>query len=109
MPIKESKFEKACINKLRKLPYSYWPPKGEPGSTRGMPDRLGCIRGRFCALEFKRSMRDAFASTNRKRLQEYTVNQVQEAGGFGSMVYPENWEMVFQQLKEMAYGVRETS
>ncbi len=102
--MKESAFEKKCIEVLRKLPYSYWPPKGEPGSARGVPDRCGCVRGKYVALEFKRGLREVLTYSARGKLQEYTVNEIQSAQGYGAFVYPENWETVLQKIKELAHG-----
>jgi len=102
--MKESTFEKKFIARLKKLPYSYWEDKGETGAIRGLTDRRGCVRGRYIGLEFKRSMAEALSNRSHKRLQEYTVHQIQEAGGYGTFVYPENAEVVYEYIKEIAHG-----
>jgi hypothetical protein len=102
--MKESSFEKKCIKELQNLPYSYWPPKGEPGSSRGVPDRIGCVRGKYVALEFKRSLKEVLAKSNGKAMQAYTVTQVQEAGGYGTFVCPETWPQIYQKIKELSHG-----
>lgn len=102
--MKESAFEKKCIKQLKELPQSYWPPKGEPGSSRGVPDRIGCIRGRFIGLEFKKSLREALKTSPRHKLQRFTCDEIQEAGGYSAFVFPENWELVYAVLKGIAHG-----
>lgn len=95
----ESKFEKKCIEELRALPCSYWPPKVESLSVRGEPDRVGCVNGHFVALEFKRSEAEAKRQTGRVILQKQILNKIKMAGGVGFVAYPENWDFVLKQIK----------
>jgi hypothetical protein len=102
---KESVFEKKAIKILRSLPHSYWPDKSPSGSIRGLPDRIGCVNGRYVALEFKRSMKDAMKHCERLPLQLHTLNQIDAANGYAVLCCPENWHIVLAHVKEMA-GVK---
>jgi hypothetical protein len=95
----ESRFEKKCVEELRKLPNSFWPDKTPAGPIRGLHDRVGCINGHFISLEFKRSR-----SAARSALQKHNLNKIRDAGGHTYFVYPENWVEIFEQLKELAHG-----
>jgi hypothetical protein len=60
---------------------------------RGVPDFLCCLNGWFVALELKRSRRAKVQD-----LQLYYLTRITNAGGFGILVYPENWEQVYKFL-----------
>lgn len=103
----ESKFERMCINELRKLPNSYWPDKTDALSVRGLPDRVGCVDGIYCALEFKQNAAEARRKTGRIVLQKKTLEDIERAGGFTAVVYPENWPFVLMEIESIAYrGLR---
>ena len=55
---------------------------------------IGCLNGKFVALELKK---DAKAPIG--KLQVHILNLINDAGGLGLVVYPENWEEVFIELK----------
>ena len=98
----ESPFEKKCIKQLQKLPNSYWPPKSDSVMIRGIPDRVGCVNGVYCALEFKKSEADSRGKTGRIVLQRKTLADIEKAGGFQAIVYPENWDFVFMEIEHIA-------
>jgi hypothetical protein len=78
---------------LKLLPRCYFFIK-QADSVRGIPDIIGCLDGRFFALEVKKSK----ASMNhpRTKLQEYTIHCIKCAGGLGLFIYPENFEGIMQ-------------
>lgn len=94
----ESNFEKKCIRELRLLPMSYWPDKPDAGSIRGTPDRVGCVNTVYCALEFKKSESEALKKTGRIVLQKFVLGEIESAGGFSALVWPSNWELVYDEL-----------
>lgn len=55
-------------------------------TTRGIPDLLCCVNGKFLAIEVK--------ATNGRasKLQEITIEQIKNAGGYGIILYPQNFE-----------------
>jgi len=91
--LKESAFERRCIEELRKIG-GYWPDKADALSIRGLPDRVGCVMGVFVALEFKKSLAETRKRTGRIVLQEKTLQDIRANGGLAFMVCPENWEQV---------------
>lgn len=98
----ESSFEKKFLEEVKKLPRTYVPPKVDAPSVRGIPDRILCVNGKFVALEFKRSGADLKRSG--ARLQEFTLNEIEKAGGFSRFVFPANRDMVMNLIKELAFG-----
>ncbi len=54
---------------------------GSPLQIAGLPDIIGCYRGRFVGLEAKRE------GGKPTRLQLYTMGKIREAGGMTSLIY----------------------
>lgn len=61
-------------------------------SLRGIPDRIGCYKGCFFALELK--TKKGVAS----KLQKYVLGKIRESGGFAEKVRPQDWEEVKARL-----------
>jgi len=99
----EAAFERKCMKELGQLPNSFWFPKGDPGAILGNPDRVGCICGTLVSLEFKASEAEMLKKTKRRALQHYNIIRVKEAGGYAAFVYPEIWNIIYTQLKEIAW------
>ena len=89
----ESDFKKKVLVALKALP-GCWFVKTQQVSIRGTPDILACVRGRFVALELKRS-----AEAKIDVLQTYNIEGIRKAGGYGAVVSPENWLDVLGQLR----------
>lgn len=70
----------------------------EAASIRGIPDVIGLINGKFVALEFKKSVSEARKKTGRIVLQRYNIGIVNKCGGYGTFIYPENFEDVYSHL-----------
>lgn len=83
---------------LRGIPGSWWE-KIQQKSIRGTPDILGCVQGKFVALELKKD-----SKANIDELQKYKLEQISKAGGLSAIVYPENWEKVYSILTHIAKG-----
>ena len=66
-------------------------------SIRGIPDRIGCINGKFFALELKRS-----AKAKRAPLQEFVIKKINDSGGFAEFIFPENHDEIMKELER--YG-----
>ena len=64
-------------------------------SVRGIPDYIGCVKGRFVALELKK---DARAASKTCKLQEYILSKIKQAGGIAEVVHPENFQEIHDQL-----------
>lgn len=73
----------------------------EAKSLRGYPDILGCVNGRFIALECKRSQSESLHNTGRICLQKKILRDIQRSGGFASFIYPENEYYILEQLENL--------
>lgn len=89
----ESIFQDKVLADLDELPYT-WSEKISQIAIRGTPDIICCIAGNFVALELKAS-----AHSPSSRLQDYKIQKIIEAGGFGLVVFPEIWPAVLKKLK----------
>lgn len=96
----EKNFEKRAIQELRSWPNSWWPDKSHAGSVRGLPDRIGCVNGIIVALEFKKTKSEAAKKKGRAVLQRHILDEIERAGGYGAFVYPGNWELVKEEIKD---------
>lgn len=85
---------------LDALPNS-WFESIQQKTIRGTPDLIGCINGGFVAIEFKSSDGDV------SKLQEYKLNRIAAAGGFGIVVSPKSWKHVYELLKQLATGEKD--
>ena len=94
----ESHFSKLVKKKLESFDKLWYVVK-EAKSLRGIPDILGCYYGHFFAIELKKSESESRKNTGRIVLQKYTLRQIDLAGGFGYIAYPENLEEVLTDLQ----------
>ncbi len=67
-------------------------------TIKGDPDLMLCVKGKFVALELKSENGRA------SKLQEYKINKINQAGGIGLIVYPENWPEVLNLVQSLARG-----
>ena len=70
----------------------------EAGSIRGLPDIMGCYKGRFFGWELKKSLSDTQKQTGRIVLQRHRLQQIQKAGGHSALVCPENLDESLEDL-----------
>ena len=63
----------------------YW--GGGEFTKAGIPDILCCCNGRFLGIEVKAQ------NGKPSPLQIHNLKQIDEAGGFGILLYPEQWEL----------------
>jgi hypothetical protein len=59
----------------------------------GTPDILGCVRGRFVALEIKAEEKSPVSE-----LQKLKLERIASAGGTALVVHPQNWTDVQKTL-----------
>lgn len=94
----ETKFKLKLRPKIESLPKSNWV-KIQQVSIRGVPDFLGCVNGKFVALELKKDSRAPIS-----RLQLHFIKRVNKNGGFARVIYPENMNEVLEELWNFCYG-----
>jgi hypothetical protein len=87
------------MEKLKKFKGIYFFKK-EAASLRGYPDIIGCLNGLFFGLEVKKSKSEAVLQTGRSQLQKYQLESINNAGGYATMIYPENEKEVLAELKK---------
>ena len=92
--------EKAFENKVKKFLkenncyfIKYW--AGAAFTKSGVPDVLCCCNGKFLGIELK--------ALNGKAsdLQIYNLKKIDEAGGFGILLYPKD----FEKFKNLIYDI----
>ncbi len=80
------------MHRLRELPDT-WCYKNVAVSVSGIPDIIGCHRGRFFAWELK------IGSNKPTKLQAHILDEIENAGGLALVVYPETLEEAFNDLR----------
>lgn len=89
----EQAWQKYVLTELKAIPKSYWfvPPTK---SRRGIPDIIGCVNGRFVALELK--LKKAKEDPSRESLQRHELKKIKEAGAPVAFerLNEDNWEEV---------------
>jgi len=78
-----------------------WYRRIEDDSQRGILDLFGCVGPFFFVLELKRDRAAAKAKRDGHELQKWMLRTIQKTGAFARVVYPENWDMVYEELKEL--------
>lgn len=96
----EANFTKKVKNYLDTLDkcwfFKVW---GGGMQTRGIPDILGVVNGKFFALELKAT--DGKSSA----LQRRTVDLITKAGGYAKVVYPVDYDQMVNDLEAIKNGV----
>lgn len=95
--MKEHKFQHQVKKRLSEID-GLWHFTKEALALRGLPDIIGCYKGKFFAWELKRSKQEAAKNTGRIVLQRYLLTLITQAGGIGRVVYPDNLEECLQEL-----------
>ena len=93
----ESQFQSYVKRRLSEIDGLFFFVK-EAKSLRGLPDIIGCYKGRFFGWELKRSRSEAQKTTGRIALQRHKLSQIQMAYGIGEIVHPENLEQKLAEL-----------
>lgn len=84
--------------RLKTIP-NLWFFKASERTLAGIPDFVLCVNGMFVALELKRD-----SKAKATRLQEFTLENINKAGGLGVVVRPENFEKVMRVIEILAKG-----
>jgi Holliday junction resolvase len=81
-PPLERAIVKQTLTKLRARGGFWIKVHGSPFQLAGIPDILGCYRGRFIAFEVKREV--GLVPT---RIQAYQMEKIRAAGGFATLIF----------------------
>jgi Holliday junction resolvase len=87
----ETQFKTKVMRKLKEKG-GFWY-KTSDKFVRGIPDILGCFKGKFYALELKVGKNKA------TDLQKYTVDEINENEGKAYVVYPDNFPEVLESIE----------
>ena len=93
----EAKVKERVVRQLKELgAYYFYPVTGGFGSS-GVPDIVGCYRGRFFGIECK-------AKGNKPtELQKINLNKIEGVGGIALVIDETNADNVGLYLKGMTY------
>lgn len=82
----EKNFENKIKAYLKSIGAYFIKTHGDRFSRVGTPDIIACVNGHFVAVEVK--------ATNGKpsELQKYHIQQINNAGGYGVILYPDDFE-----------------
>jgi hypothetical protein len=90
----ETKFKEKVVARLREeFGPDIWFYKTQQVALGGIPDIVGCLKGRLFAWELKSSNRSA------SPLQLHILDQIHFSGGLAVTVHPDNFEESLLQLK----------
>jgi len=103
LPNLEHDFQKKVKTDLASIA-NCWHFTKEAAGLRGIPDLVGCIGGKFFALELKRSEAESRKKTGRIVLQRVVIDMIKNSGGFAEIAYPENWAEV--KLRLIQWGIK---
>lgn len=95
----ETRFKTRVLKDLKTVS-NLWFVKTQQRATRGIPDILLCVVGRFVAIELKKDEKSP-----PDELQIYTLNRIASSGGLTFVANPKNWENVFRAINQIKQGV----
>lgn len=93
----ESKVKRKIKHFLDQQGVYHFSPIGGPYSTKGVPDIICCVQGKFLAIEVKAPGREHVVTT----LQRYNIHQITKAGGHA--IVASNVETVQVLFKMMGW------
>ena len=94
-PVNEAVTQLKILKYLNGLP-DCWAVKVISANQRGVPDILGCCRGRFIAIEVKS------ADNKPSKIQQSQLNAIKQAGGTAEVVT--SLEQMQKLIKEFGDG-----
>lgn len=92
----ESAFQRKVTAKLKSL-QNTWFYKASERATRGIPDIIMSVNGKFFAMELKRDRR-----SKPTKLQDLTIERIRKSNGQALVVFPENWDETYEMLQMLA-------
>lgn len=99
---RETIYKEGLLKELKRIPKSIWFPIQQVG-LRGHPDIMGCVDGKFVALEVKKTAKEAESvNSGREKLQKYFIDKILESGGIAGFIHPDNEDQVISGLYKLA-------
>ena len=100
--MRESRFQRKLIEEIEELFPGCIFMKNDPNYIQGIPDLLILYKNKWAALECKRSERE-----HHQPNQDYYISIMDEMS-YASFVYPENKEVVLDELQSALRARRKT-
>jgi hypothetical protein len=94
----ETLFKEKVQADLKTIPQSWWL-KTQQISTVGIPDIIGCVKGKFVAIELKRDGKEA---AKPHTLQRHVVGLITKADGFAVFMHPGNDKEIIAKIRRLA-------
>lgn len=86
--VDEDAVTRGVLLSLRSQPKSWWMKCwGGPLAMAGVPDIIGCLRGRFVAIEVKAPHRRTEPHGGLSKIQKHVLDQIRAAGGITVVAY----------------------
>lgn len=92
--MKESKFQKGLIDKIKKTLPGCIVMKNDPSYIQGIPDLIVLYGDKWATLEVKKS-----EGSSHQPNQDYYVKKMNEMS-FSAFIYPENEQEVLDELEQ---------
>jgi hypothetical protein len=89
----ETLFKEKFAKRLKEIPNSYWI-KTQMRSVRGIPDYVGVVNGRCCALELKTDKSGSEVDS----LQSWTLGKLKLCGSYIAIARPSNADEIIADL-----------
>ena len=96
----ERDFQRNLIKELKDIFVGCIIMKNDSSYIQGIPDLLILYKDKWAALEVKKS-----ATASHRRNQEYYVDKMDEMS-YASFIYPENKEVVLDELQQTLFSRR---
>ena len=90
----EKNFENKIKAYLKSICAYFIKTHGDRFSKVGTPDIIACIKGKFVAIEVKAE------NGKPSELQRYHIQQINNAGGYGVILYPKDFEQFKQDVNK---------
>ena len=91
----EKIFENKIKSYLKSIGAYFIKTHGDRFSKVGTPDILACVNGKFVAVEVKGE------KGKPSELQLYHIEQIQKAGGYGTVLYPKDFEKFKKDVESL--------
>ena len=91
----EKIFENKIKSYLKSIGAYFIKTHGDRFSRIGTPDIIACINGKFVAVEVKGE------KGKPSDLQLYHIDQIQKAGGYGTVLYPKDFEKFKKDVESL--------
>ena len=91
----EKIYENKIKNYLKSIGAYFIKTHGDRFSRIGTPDIIACVNGKFVAVEVKGE------KGKPSDLQLYHIDQIQKAGGYGTVLYPKDFEKFKKDVESL--------